>query len=430
MRFFRFLICIFLLTAPVASCTARMTDVHLEDYGDVNTPEVAGETFIKALNDISGKRLLLPPVLIRLTDDFTLKDCWNFEIVGNPAGGHLECKIFMLLDCRDFAVDGMSFYGTKEQFASFYVIGDCKNFEIRGCRCDSEKDDAGNNTFYGIHVCGRADDPNASYADSPRNFKIHDNVVRNTRYDGILVHGHCSDFIIEKNTVVAPQCIGIEVEGRFGDLHTTTVHRCRRGVVRDNYITDCGDWGILLMWSDGITVTRNESRNAFGTFLSIGCTDLKVTRNILEGTQKGFEISQEFFAIEKGINRMIRIRNNEITCAARSSGRGAVDIRHSENVDFRNNTVKLIYKPQSSAVSVCSSVDVTMVDNDFRTIGEELPETVSFADVTDPETGGEVPELSVRDVRITRNKFTGQTEKIKMQPGLSGDRITFRNTFN
>ena len=71
-----------------------------------------------------------------------------------------------------------------------------------------------------------------------------------------------------------------------------------------------------------------------------------------------------------------------------------------------------------------------MVDNDFRTIGEELPETVSFADVTDPETGGEVPELSVRDVRITRNKFTGQTEKIKMQPGLSGGRITFRNTFN
>ena len=418
------------LLMPLAACAAKRTTVRLEDYGDTMTPEAAGETFKKALNDISGKRLLLPPTLIRITDDFTLTDHKNFEIVGSPYGGRIECRIFMLLDCQDFVVDGLSFYGTKEQFASFYVIGDCRNFEICRCNCDSEKDDAGNNTFYGIHVSGRGDDPNVSYDNSPNNFKIHDNIVRNTRYDGILAHGHCSDFVIENNTVIAPQCIGIEVEGRFGDWKTTTVHRCRRGVVRDNFISDCGDWGILLMWADNITVTRNESRNAVGTFLSIGCTDLKVTRNILEGTQKGFEISQEFFAIEKGINKRIKIRNNTITAAAREADRGAVDIRHSDNVDFRNNSVTLINKPQSSAVSVCSSVGVVMVDNDFKAAGEALPETISFANVSDPETGGEVPELSVKGVRITRNKFTGQADKVKMDPGLSIDNITLRNTFN
>lgn len=430
MRYLKLVLYLCILMLPVTACGARRTTVRLEDYGDISTPEAAGRTLITALNDVSGKRLLLPPILIRLTEDFTLKDGRDFELVGNPAGGRLESKIFMLLDCQDFVVDGMSFFGTREQFASFYVIGDCRNFEIRNCSCDSERDEQGDNTFYGIHVCGRADIPDASYANSPRNFKIHHNNVRNTRYDGILVHGHCSDFTIENNTVVAPQCIGIEVEGRFGDLLTTTVHPCRRGVVRDNYIADCGDWGILLMWSDNITVTRNESRNAAGTFLSIGCSDLKVTRNILEGTRKGFEISQEFFAIDKGINRRIKVRNNQITGAARAEGRGVVDIRHSDNVDFRNNTVKLIHKPQSSAVSVCSSVGVTMVDNDFQTLGEELPETVSFADVTDPETGGEVPELSLKGVRITRNKFTGQADKVKLQPGLSGDNITLRNTFN
>ncbi|MBO4670278.1 MAG: right-handed parallel beta-helix repeat-containing protein [Bacteroidales bacterium] len=430
MRILKVLLCMCLLITPLAACAAKLTTVRLEDYGEVMTPEAAGETLVKALNDISGKRLLLPPTLIRLTHDFTVKDCSNFEIVGNPFGGRIECRIFMILDCQDFVVDGLSFYGTKEQFASFYVIGNCHDFEICRCSCDSEKDEDGNNTFYGIHICGRADDPNTSFANSPRNFKVHDNIVRNTRYDGILAHGHCSDFVIENNTVIAPQCIGIEVEGRFGDVNTTTVHPCRRGIVRDNFISDCGDWGILLMWSDNITVTRNESRNAFGTFLSIGCTNLKVTRNILEGTHKGFEVSQEFFSIQKGINKGIKIRNNEISCAAREAGRGAVDIRHSDNVDFRNNTVKLIYKPQSSAVSVCSSVDVTMVDNVFQTVGEELPETISFADVIDPETGSDVQELSVKGIRITRNRFTGQREKVKMQPGLSGENITLRNTFN
>ena len=430
MKVLKLALCLCVLLMPLVSCAARLTTVRLEDYGDTTTPESAGETFIKALNDISGKRLLLPPVLIRLTNDYTLKDCKNFEIVGSPDGGRLECRIFMLLDCQDFVVEGLSFYGTREQFASFYVIGDCVNFEIRRCFCDSERDENGFNTFYGIHVAGRADDPNSSDANSPRNFKIHHNEVRNTRYDGILVHGHCSDFVIEKNTVIAPQCIGIEVEGRFGDLTTTTVHRCRRGIVRDNFISDCGDWGILLMWSDNIVVTRNESRNAVGTFLSIGCSDLKVTHNILEGTQKGFEISQEFFAVEKGINQRIKIRNNEITGVARSEGRGAVDIRHSDDVDFRGNTVKLIYKPHSSAVSVCSSVGVTMVDNDFQAVDKELPEAISFADVADPETGAEVPSLSVGEIKITRNKFSGQTEKIKMAPGLSSKSIKLKNSFN
>ena len=428
MKVFRHVICLCILLMPLALRAAHLRSVRLEDYGSIKTPEAAGETFIKALNDISGKRLLLPPTLIRLTRDFTLKDCKKFEIVGSPYGGRLECKIFMLLDCQDFVVDGMSFFGTREQFASFYVIGDCRDFEIRNCSCDSEKDIAGNNTFYGIHVCGRADDPNASYENSPKHFKIHDNVVRNTRYDGILVHGHCSDFVIENNTVIAPQCIGIEVEGRFGELRTTTVHRCRRGVVRNNVISDCGDWGILLMWSDNIVVTDNESRNAAGTFLSIGCKDLRVTRNILEGTKKGFEISQEFFAIEKGINEHIVVRNNEITCIARADGRGAVDIRHSRDVLFRGNKVELVGRSSSGAVNVSSSVGVKITDNTFTCDGDLPRNSIICSNVLDPETGNDVPDLNLTQVRIARNRLPLAFRNMRAQLPKGSDAVTILST--
>ncbi|MBP5520808.1 MAG: right-handed parallel beta-helix repeat-containing protein [Bacteroidales bacterium] len=430
MKIFRRILLLCILIVPPALRAAPLTSVRLEDYGDIKTPEAAGETFIRALNDIAGKRLVLPPVPIRITRDYTLKDCRKFEIVGSPYGGHIECKIFMLLDCRDFVVDGLSFQGTREQFASFYVIGDCRDFEIRNCSCDSEKDLEGNNTFYGIHVCGRADDPGASYANSPRHFKIHDNVVRNTRYDGILVHGHCSDFVIEKNTVIAPQCIGIEVEGRFGELRTTTVHRCRRGVVRNNFITDCGDWGILLMWSDNIVVTDNESRNAVGTFLSIGCKDLRVTRNILEGTRKGFEISQEFFAIEKGINEHVVVRNNEISCIARADGRGAVDIRHSRDVVFRGNKVKVLGRASSGAINVSSSIGVKITDNEFIREGDLPHYAVICGNVLDPETGKDVPGLDLTQVRIARNKLPLEFKDMELKLPEGSEAVNIRgNSF-
>ena len=430
MKLFRHILCLGILLIPLVLRAAPLVSVRLEDYGSVRTPEAAGETFIRALNDISGKRLQLPPALIRITRDFTLKDCKRFEIVGSPKGGRIECKIFMLLDCQDFVVDGLSFYGTREQFASFYVIGDCRDFEIRNCRCDSEQDFAGNNTFYGIHVCGRADDPNSSYANSPKHFKIHDNVVRNTRYDGILVHGHCSDFVIENNTVIAPQCIGIEVEGRYGELKTTTVHRCRRGVIRNNHISDCGDWGILLMWSDNIVVTDNESRNAAGTFLSIGCKDLRVTRNILEGTRKGFEISQEFFAVEKGINEHIVVRNNTITCIARADGRGAVDIRHSRDVVFRGNKVKVAGRVSSGAISVSSSVGVKITDNEFSGDGELPRYAVLCSNVLDPETGQDVPGLDLTQVRIVRNRLPLSFRDMRVKVPEGSDAVNIRgNSF-
>ncbi len=380
MKLFRHILCLGILLIPLVLRAAPLVSVRLEDYGSVRTPEAAGETFIRALNDISGKRLQLPPALIRITRDFTLKDCKRFEIVGSPKGGRIECKIFMLLDCQDFVVDGLSFYG--------------------------------------------------SYANSPKHFKIHDNVVRNTRYDGILVHGHCSDFVIENNTVIAPQCIGIEVEGRYGELKTTTVHRCRRGVIRNNHISDCDDWGILLMWSDNIVVTDNESRNAAGTFLSIGCKDLRVTRNILEGTRKGFEISQEFFAVEKGINEHIVVRNNTITCIARADGRGAVDIRHSRDVVFRGNKVKVAGRVSSGAISVSSSVGVKITDNEFSGDGELPRYAVLCSNVLDPETGQDVPGLDLTQVRIVRNRLPLSFRDMRVKVPEGSDAVNIRgNSF-
>ena len=208
------------------------------------------------------------------------------------------------------------------------------------------------------------------------------------------------------------------------------MHRCRRGVIRNNHISDCGDWGILLMWSDNIVVTDNESRNAAGTFLSIGCKDLRVTRNILEGTRKGFEISQEFFAVEKGINEHIVVRNNTITCIARADGRGAVDIRHSRDVVFRGNKVKVAGRVSSGAISVSSSVGVKITDNEFSGDGELPRYAVLCSNVLDPETGQDVPGLDLTQVRIVRNRLPLSFRDMRVKVPKGSDAVNIRgNSF-
>ena len=405
-----------------------LKSVRLEDYGPIDNPEAVFQTFTKAFGDISGKRLVLPGVTLEIDRDLVLKDASNFELAGQP-GCVLECRRLLILDCQKFSVNGLSVFGKVGRFASFDIMGDCSGFEVARCFFNSEKDTDGQNMFYGIHVACNGSIPDASYENSPRNFKIHDNIVYNTRYDGILVHAHCSDFVVENNVVFDPQCIGIEVEGRLGDNTHTTVHRCRNGVIRSNTISGCGDWGILLMWSDGITVTDNVSTGAAGTFLSIGCTRLKVRRNHLEGTKKGFEISQEFYTVDKGINEHIVVRNNEITCVARADGRGAVDIRHSRDVVFRGNTVTIAGRPSSGAVNVSSSVDVRVTDNSFSGPGELPPYAVICDNVKDPETGGDVPSLDLTQVRILRNKLPEAFRDRPSRLSASDEAVTIRNTF-
>lgn len=407
---------------------AGLKSVRLEDYGPIDNADAVFQTFTRAFADISGKRLVLPGVRLEIDRDLVLRDAYNFELTAMP-GSVLECRRLLILDSHKFSVSGLSVFGKAGRFASFDIMGNCSGFEVANCVFDSEKGPDGLNMFYGMHIACDGSAPNPSYENSPRSFRIHDNTVCNSRYDGILVHAHCSDFVVENNMVTNPQCIGIEVEGRLGDNTHTTVHRCRNGAIRSNTISGCGDWGILLMWSDGISVTDNVSTGTAGTFLSIGCTRLKVRRNHLEGTKKGFEISQEFYAVDKGINEHIVVRNNEIACVARADGRGAVDIRHSRDVVFRGNTVTLAGRPSSGAVNVSSSVDVRVTDNTFTGPGELPPFAVICDNVKDPETGIEVPLLDLANVRILRNKLPEAFRESPSRVPVVDKAVTVRNTF-
>ena len=177
--------------------------------------------------------------------------------------------------------------GLVNKFASFNIVGDCNKFRIHGCLFDSQKDGDGHYTFYGLHIMTDTKKPDNGFHNSPRNFRVYDNVVRHTRYDGILVHAYCSDFVIEKNKIVGAECIGIEVEGRLGGLKRTTVHPCRNATIRKNETYDCGGWGVLLMWADNVTVVKNKCFNSLGAFLSIGCTNVNIRNNMAEKKLNG-----------------------------------------------------------------------------------------------------------------------------------------------
>lgn len=378
--------------------------IELSRYGSLDADSIQN-TFQRAVNDLNGRKLIVPAMKISLGKLDILQKS-NFEIEFLP-GGEVNCESFRLIDCSNFDFHGMHLKGTKEKFAIFDVIGFCYNFSIHDCLFDSEKDDSGENTFYGIHVHANWYMENRKYENSPHNFKISNNIIRNTKFDGILVHAHCSGFEIENNIVEDAKCIGIEIEGRYGGWKNTTVHPCKNAVIRNNKITRCvSGWGMLLMWADSVIVENNTSKDAYGSFLTIGSNNVQVRKNIFEGKVFGFEVSQEFYKIDNGINSNIVIEDNDIVARPRSNGRGSLDIRHATNVKVRNNRIHCLDNANSACISVASSQNIQIENNKFI-CNSGIDNRVIIDDVNDPETGKSHPELSVKNVDIRNNVFSG-----------------------
>ena len=381
----------------ISASKLKLKEVQLSDYGLIDSLHIS-QTLEKAISDINGKRLSLPRQPLDI-DNISIRGKSQFAIVGSKEHP-ISCKDFRINDCNDFDLSGLYIKGTKEKFATFYIVGDCERFQIHDCRFDSEKGKDGHNSFYGIHVITDTSKPNYGYHNSPRNFKISNNNVNNTRYDGILAHEYCSDFIIESNKIVGAECIGIEIEGRLGGNKSTTVHPCKNATVRNNKMYNCGDWGILLMWTDNVMVRNNECINSYGAFLSIGCTNLKVKNNIFEGINKGFEVSQEYYKISNGINNHVIVKGNRIRAKARRNNYGVIDIRHARNVVVKKNKITSLYRDKTAYVLLASCQNVIIDNNKFSFDKQPLGNTILKMDLPSPENGVEVPELNIKDLKI------------------------------
>ena len=377
----------------------KLIAVNLSDYGKVDEGSL-NVTIKRAIDDIEGKCLILPPWPIDI-DEIVIRGKNNFAIKGDTTYA-LTCRNFLIQDCSDFEISGLFIKGLVNKFASFNIVGDCNKFRIHGCLFDSQKDGDGHYTFYGLHIMTDTKKPDNGFHNSPRNFRVYDNVVRHTRYDGILVHAYCSDFVIEKNKIVGAECIGIEVEGRLGGLKRTTVHPCRNATIRKNETYDCGGWGVLLMWADNVTVVKNKCFNSLGAFLSIGCTNVNIRNNLFEGRSLGFEISQEYYKVSNGINNHIVVAGNTIKAKARGDNRGVIDIRHARNIKIKKNYVTSIFRDKTAYVSLASCQNVEMNNNRFSYEGRSLPDLIYKTNVPDPETGKDVPELNLDNLTIQR----------------------------
>lgn len=375
----------------------RLTQVNLSDYGQLDEESIC-LTLKKAIDDIEGKRLILPPIHIDV-DDIVIKGKDNFSIEGDTAYA-ITCRNFLIQDCNNFEIDGLYIKGLAKKFATFDIIGDCCRFKIHDCLFDSEKGGDGHYTFYGIHIVTDTKKPDCGYHNSPRSFNVYKNVVRHTRYDGILAHAYCSNFVIEKNEIIGSECIGIEVEGRLGSTRSTTVHPCKQAVIRNNIMRDCGDWGILLMWTEQVKVYKNKCTNSLGAFLTIGSKNLSVKNNFFEGREKGFEISQEYYKVSNGINNHIVVTGNTIKAMARGDNRGVLDIRHARNVFVKNNRITAFYREHTAYVSIASCQRVTIKNNEFTYEDEPLTDILYRANAPSPETDKKVPELDLKDLSI------------------------------
>lgn len=401
--------------------------VYLTDFGDTSTINI-DSTFKKAISQIDGKCLILPDKDL-LCGDIIIEGKKNFVIRGSK-NNLVSCKRFQIKNSSNFEILNLQEYGTRKKFSYFDVIGDCHNFYIHNCSFDSEKDSVNNNTFYGIHVHSDFTNQKFNETNSPRDFKISNNLVKNTKYDGILVHSCCTNFKVENNIIENPQCIGIEVEGRTGGNKNTEVHWCRNGKIVNNKITNCGDWGILLMWADNLTVSNNISKDALGCFLSIGCKNSKITNNVFEGKQKGFEISQEFYSVKKEINDNLIISNNIIRGRARATNRGVLDIRHSKNIHIFKNAITSYFFESSAYLSVASSQSINIDENKFYLYDKPLSTGVLLDNVADPETNEKINFLDIKKLVISNNHFGETNKEIVNQEGAIFDSNSFkRNNF-
>lgn len=378
--------------------------VELAQYGSLEKDSIA-KTLQRAFDDVSGKKLVIPAMHI-VFDKLDVLGKSKFEIEFLP-GGEVNCESFRIIDCAYFSLHGLNLKGTREKFAIFDVIGNCYGFSIHDCSFDSEKDGKGENTFYGIHVRSNWNMANRKYDNSPRSFKIYNNHIKNTKFDGILVHANCSAFEIENNVIDSAKCIGIEVEGRYGGLKNTSVQPCKNVIIRNNKINHCiSGWGMLLMWADSVVVENNISKDAYGSFLTIGSSRVNVRNNLFEGNVFGFEVSQEFYKIDNGINSDIVVEDNDIVAKPRANGRGALDIRHAKNINIRNNRIRCLSNINSACISVASSQNIKIEKNKFS-CNAGIDKRVIINEVNDPETGEAHSELIVKDVDIRNNSFDG-----------------------
>lgn len=395
-RFCSFLLLFIILSSKLYA----LQKVSLEKYGDIKTEEVT-TVLQKAFNDIENKCLILPKDILN-ANNLTIENKSNFKIIGSLS--ILQCGKFEIKNCNQFEIEKLKIYGTKKKFAYFNIVGNCNNFSIHHCKFNSEKDDKGNNTFYGIHIKCDNNNSQKSYTNSPRFFKIYQNEIKNTRYDGILIHALCSNFNVYKNTVDSAQCIGIEIEGRLGNNKNTSVYPCKNGRIYKNDITNCGDWGILLMWAHNIQIYKNISKNNIGCFLSIGCTNSSIYQNFLEGIKKGFEISQEYYSISKGINDSIWIYNNKITGKPRAEKRGVIDIRHAQNIYFEKNKIICIHNKNSGCFSIASARNIYIKSNHIQNFNEIYFSKILSYETPDPENNQLYPIKSEKNI-IENNIF-------------------------
>lgn len=395
-RFFILLILLFLSIEVLA-----FKKVNLEYYGNIRK-EGTTIVFQKAFNNIEGKCLKIPSGVFDI-NDINVKNKKDFIIEGS-SNTILKCAEFAIKDCKNFEIRNIKFLGTRNKFAYFNVLGDCSYFSLHNCSFDSEKDKNGNNTFYGIHIICDYNNSKKSFENSPRYFKIYNNHVRNTRFDGILVHALCSDFKIYKNRVDSSQCIGIEIEGRLGGISNTTVFHCRNASINNNNINNCGDWGILTMWVEKMNIQKNICKNNFGCFLSIGCKNSLIRDNYFEGKSKGLEISQEFYSLAKGINDSISVIGNTIVGKARDVNRGVLDIRHAKNINVCDNIVKCLFLDKSSMLCISSSQDIYVKNNQFLSLGKKMQKKVLYSEALDPETN-KASKLSLHNINVNNNKF-------------------------
>ena len=392
----------FVFLIPINIRAQKLKSVNLQEYGAITTKEI-NETIKKAINDIEGKCLILPSINLDL-NNIIIKNKKNFALTGSLEN-YISCKNFQINSCSNFEISNIFIKGTIKKFTYFDIIGNCNSFTIHDCKFTSEKDKNNKYTFYGIHVKGNNSNNNINYNNSPRNFKIYNNEVNNTKYNGILVHAHCSNYIINNNIVNNAQCIGIESEGRLGGNSNTTVHPCKNGIIKNNIIKNCGDWGILVNWTSNLLIYNNETINCHGCFLSIGCKNVVVNKNSFEGNRKGFEISQEFFSLQKGYNTNIIVTNNIIKCMARAENRAVLDIRHAKDIKVNKNNIISIYKDNTAYISVGSSQKIKIKNNTFKHSDKMLPFTILMNNVIDPETLDEVKEMNNYKITIKNNRF-------------------------
>lgn len=343
----------------------------LECFGDYRIANNRAQILTYALNNASNRVIFINENIYVVTPDNYTISCNNTTITSLNKSCITFTKNVLFTSCFKTEISNLKIafdvsvqiYQLYIKTSSFVTIKDCEIFgtKIGGVPYGG-----------GIHVF-----------DSCEYIFIKNNFIHDVFGDAILVHNNCRKVQIHGNMIDTSSNIGIEIEGRVGNLGSSTLAACTNISIIGNQIYNCSDTGIHVNFSTNIIISSNRVSSKIGINV-ISCLNVSICANNVASSESCLLIWQEYFGDITLTPNNINVVGNFLTGSIGTNLSGKdrvinamVHIQNAKDIIISNNNIVLYdintgvrtYDYDNDAiVAILSSTSIKITNNNIQGI--------------------------------------------------------------